>query len=70
MLQYATFKSLRFTVFPMSIGQSVEITADERGSSAAATENKSNNEDDDEEVEPSVLQALSSEQLARRPSFK
>lgn len=54
----------------MSTGQSVEITADERGSSATVTENKSNNEEDDEEVEPSVLQALSSEQLARRPSFK
>ena len=44
----------------------MEITADEH---AAVNENKSN-DDEDEEVEPSVLQALSSEQLARRPSFK
>jgi hypothetical protein len=47
-------------------GHSVEITADEH---VAVTESKTS-EDDEEEVEPSVLQALSSEQLARRPSFK
>ena len=47
-------------------GHSVEIAADEH---VAVTESKTS-EDDDEEVEPSVLQALSSEQLARRPSFK
>ena len=44
----------------------MEITTDEH---VAVTDSKTN-EDDDEEVEPSVLQALSSEQLARRPSFK
>ena len=44
----------------------MEITTDDH---AVVTESKAN-EDDDEEVEPSVLQALSSEQLARRPSFK
>ena len=52
-------------------GHSIEITTDEHGPAATSTENNSKDEeDDDEEVEPSVLQALSSEQLARRPSFK
>lgn len=44
----------------------MEITADEH----PAVNDSKTSEDDDDEVEPSVLQALSSEQLARRPSFK
>ena len=48
----------------------MEITTDEHASGATSSETKTNEDDDDEEVEPSVLQALSSEQLARRPSFK
>eukprot|EP00731_Ephydatia_muelleri_P008664 Em0004g1002a len=47
-------------------GSSIEIsTSDDR---AQHSSNDSKDSDDDEE--PSVLQALSSEQLARRPSFK
>ncbi len=43
---------------------------DQTNSSAPIAHNSMDDNNDDDDEEPSVLEALSDDQLARRPSFK
>ena len=50
--------------------QSVEVSTEDQCASKQEGGSDGEDDDDDDDDEPSVLEALSSDQLARRASFK
>ena len=50
--------------------EAIQSSRSQNSLSRTAIQNDGVSDDSDDDQEPSVLQALSSDQLARRPSFK